>query len=65
MTVRGMADGARTNIGPGVTARHRGVRPSLVQENQPAAEALLRLSPRFSSLSDVGTMLLAGVHGFF
>lgn len=65
MTVRCMAEGARANIGPGVTAGHRGRRPSLVQENQPVAEALLGLPPRFPALSDVGTILLAGAHGFF
>ena len=65
MTIRGMADGACTDVGPGVTTGHRGRRPSLVEENQPAAEARLRTSPRFPALSDVGTMLFAGVHGFF
>nr|WP_291699459.1 hypothetical protein [Bradyrhizobium sp.] len=63
MTVRRMADGARTNVSPGVTAGHRGCCESLVQENQSAAEAFLHLPPRFSSFSDVGTILLAGVHG--
>lgn len=65
MTVRRMADGACSNVSPGVTTGHRGGCPSLVEENQPAAEAFLRLPPRFSALSDVGTILLAGVHGFF
>jgi len=65
MTVRGMADGACADVGLGVTSRHRGRRPGLVEENQPAAEARLRAPPRFPALSDVGTMLFAGVHGFF
>jgi len=65
MTVRGMADGACADIGPGVTTRHGGRRPSLVEENQSAAEARLRAPPRFPALSDVSTTLLAGAHGFF
>ena len=65
MTVWGMADGACADVGPGVTTRHCRGRPSLVEENQPAAEAVLRLPPRLPALSDVGTILLAGVHGFF
>jgi len=65
MTVRRMAEGSCTDVGPGVTTGHRSGRPSLVEENQPAAEAFLRLPPRFSALSDVGAILLAGVHGFF
>lgn len=65
VTVRRMAGGACADVGPGVTTRHRGGRPSLVEENQPAAEALLRAPPRFPALSDVGTILFAGVHGFF
>ena len=65
MTIRGMADGACTDVRPGVTTRHRGGRPSLVEKNQPAAEALLRVPPGLPALSDVGTRLFAGVHGFF
>lgn len=65
MTVRGIADGACADVGPGITTRHRGRRPSLVEKNQPAAKARLRAPPRFPALSDVGTMLFAGVHGFF
>jgi hypothetical protein len=60
-----MSEGARTNAGPGVTTRHCCRRPSLVQENQPAAEALLRAPPRFPPLSDIGAILFTGVHGFF
>lgn len=65
MTIWGIADGACADVGPGVATRHRGRRPGLVEENQPAAEARLSTSPRFPALSDVGTMLFAGVHGFF
>src|SRR5580700_3695195 len=65
MTVRRMAEGACTDVGPGVTTRHRRRRPGLVEENQPATEALLRVPPRFPALSDVGTILFAGAHGFF
>lgn len=65
MTVRRMADGACADVSPSVTTGHRGRRPSLVEENQSAAEALLRLPPGFSALNHVGTILLAGVHGFF
>jgi hypothetical protein len=32
-----MAEGACADVGPGVTTRHRGRRPSLVEENQSAA----------------------------
>lgn len=65
MAVRSMADGASADVGPSVTTRHRGRRPGLVQENQPAVEALLRAPPRLPALSDVGTILFAGAHGFF
>lgn len=65
MTIWRMADGACTDVCPGVTTRHRGRRPGLVEENQPAAEVRLRAPPRFPALSDVGTILFAGVHGFF
>src|ERR1700679_2930886 len=57
MTVWGIADGACAEVGPGVTSRHRGRRPGLVEENQSAAEARLGVPPRFPALSDVGTML--------
>src|SRR6202140_4399178 len=63
MTVRRMTKGACTDVGPGVTTRHCRCRPSLVEENQPAAEVLLRAPPRFPALSDVGTILFAGAHG--
>ena len=39
MTVWGMADGACADVGPSVTARHRGRGPGLVEKNQPAARA--------------------------
>lgn len=65
MTVRRVAEGACADVGPGVTTRHCRRRPSLVEENQPATEALLRAPPRFPPLSDVGTILFAGAHGFF
>jgi len=65
MTIRGIADGACTDVRPGVTTRHRGGCPSLVEKNQPAAEALLGVPPGLPALSDVGTILFAGVHGFF
>ena len=65
MTIRGMTDGACTDVRPSVTTRHRSGCPSLVEKNQPATEALLRLPPGLSALSDVGTSLFAGVHGFF
>lgn len=65
MTVRRMAEGTCADVGPGVTTRHRCRRPSLVEENQPAVEALLHAPPRVPTLSDVGTILFAGAHGFF
>lgn len=65
MTVRRMAESACADLGPGVTTRHRRRCPSLVEENQAAAEALLHAPPRFPTLSDVGTILFAGAHGFF
>ena len=65
MAVRRIADGACADVGPGVTTRHRGRRPSLIEENQPATKVLLRTPPRFPALSDVGTILFAGAHGFF
>ena len=65
MTVRRMAEGACADVGPGVTTRHCRRRPGLVEEDQPAAKALLRAPPRFPALSDVGTILFAGAHGFF
>ena len=64
MTVRRMAEGACADVGPGVTTCHRRRRPSLVEENRPAAEALLRASPCSPALSDVGTILFTGVHVF-
>ena len=65
MTIRGLADGAYTDVRPGITTRHRGGCPSLVEKNEPAAKALLRVPPGLPALSDVGTPLFAGVHGFF
>jgi len=46
MTVRRMAEGTFADVGPGVTTRHCRRRPSLVEENQPAAEAVLRVQRR-------------------
>src|SRR5207342_164125 len=60
MPVRRMAEGTCADVGPGVTTRHRCRRPSFVEENWPAVEALLYASPHFPTLSDVGTILFAG-----
>lgn len=65
MSVRRMAQGTCADVGPGVTTRHRRRRPGLVEEDEPTAKAGLRAPPRLPALSDVGTILLAGVHGFF
>ncbi len=65
MSMRRMAQGTCADVGPGVTTRHRRRRPGLVEEDEPTAKAGLRAPPRLPALSDVGTILFAGVHGFF
>ena len=65
VSVRRMAQGTCPDVGPGVTTRHRRRRPGLVKEDEPTAKAGLRAPPLLPALNDVGTILFAGVHGFF
>ncbi len=62
---RGAAKGARSNVRPGMAARHIRSGACFIEEDQAALKIRLHPSPFGARLGHVRPFLFAGVHAFF